>query len=127
MTQANYADFLERKTDYGAASGFEPLFMPSFLFDFQVALTEWAVRKGRAAIFADCGMGKTPMQLVWAQNVVEKTNRPVLILTPLAVSSQTLREADKFDIEARRAAIGAKPSGIEVMAKKIDRFLTQGT
>jgi hypothetical protein len=60
-------------------SGFEPLWMPSFLFDFQQSLVDWALRKGRAAIFADCGLGKTPMQLVWADNVVRKTNRPVLI------------------------------------------------
>jgi hypothetical protein len=99
----NYDDFLSRKIDYGAEHGFEPLFMPDFLFDFQIALTDWAVRKGRAAIFADCGMGKTPMQLVWAQNVVQKTCKPVLILTPLAVSHQTLNEADKFNIEANRA------------------------
>lgn len=99
----DYGEFLERKTDYGADSGFEPLWMPDFLFDFQVSLTDWAIRKGRAAIFADCGMGKTPMQLVWAQNVVQKTNKPVLILTPLAVTGQTLEEAGKFDIEAHRA------------------------
>lgn len=100
----DYDTFLKRKLDYGAESGFEPLFMPPFLFDFQEYLVDWAVRKGRAAIFADCGMGKTPCQLVWAQNVVQKTNKPVLILTPLAVSHQTLREADKFGIEAIRAA-----------------------
>jgi len=99
----SYEDFLKQKRDYGSESGFEPLFMPNFLFDFQEHLVDWAVRKGRAAIFADCGMGKTPMQLVWAQNVVQKTNQPVLILTPLAVSHQTLEEAEKFSIEARRA------------------------
>lgn len=109
-----YAEFLERKQDYGSESGFEPLWMPDFLFDFQKRLTEWAIRKGRSAIFADCGLGKTPMQLVWAQNVVQKTNRPVLILTPLAVSGQTLEEADKFGIEARRAIIGTSPTMIQV-------------
>jgi hypothetical protein len=74
-----------------------------FLFDFQRALTTWALERGRAAIFADCGMGKTAMQLTWAENVVRKTNRPVLILTPLAVSGQTVAEAAKFNIEARRS------------------------
>ena len=109
-----YNEFLQTKTDYGSESGFEPLFVPPFLFDFQVALTEWAIRKGRAAIFADCGMGKTPMQLVWAENVIRKTNKPVLILTPLAVSSQTLDEARKFDIEAQRARPDVNPITIQV-------------
>jgi hypothetical protein len=73
--------------------------MPEFLFDFQVHLVEWALRRGRAAIFADCGLGKTPMQLVWAENVVRKTNKPVLILTPLAVSQQAVEEGGKFGLE----------------------------
>ena len=102
----DYSDFLNSKIDYGANSGFEPTFMPPFLFDFQVSLTDWAVRKGRAAIFADCGLGKTPMQLVWSQNIIERTNKPVLILTPLSVSVQTLHEAEKFGIEAHRATPG---------------------
>jgi len=111
MTElSTYRDFLSRKQDYGARHGFEPTYMPDFLFDFQTYLVDWAVRLGRAAIFADCGMGKTPMQLVWAQNVIEHTNKPVLILTPLAVSGQTLDEADKFGIEATRAVPGEAPA-----------------
>lgn len=110
----NYSDFLKSKTDYGAESGFTPLWMPAFLFDFQASLTDWAIRKGRAAIFADCGMGKTPIQLVWAENIVRKTNRPVLILTPLAVTRQTLGEATKFGIEAHRAEPGHSPTAIQV-------------
>src|SRR5512139_3584726 len=100
----SYAAFLARKTQLGGEHGFEPLWMPDFLFDFQRSLVEWSVRKGRAAIFADCGLGKTPMQLVWAENVVRKTNRPVLIATPLAVSYQVLREAEKFGVECRRVS-----------------------
>lgn len=110
----DYPEFLQQKLDYGSETGFKPLWMPDFLFDFQEFLTDWAIRKGRSAIFADCGMGKTPMQLIWAENVVRKTNRPVLILTPLAVSGQTLEEAEKFGIEARRAAIGTSPTMIQV-------------
>src|SRR6266436_6017463 len=96
----SYQDFLERKSQLGSMHGFDPLWMPSAAFDFQRSLIEWALRKGRAAIFADCGLGKTLMQLVWAQNVLQKTNRPVLIMTPLAVAAQTVREAEKFGIEA---------------------------
>jgi len=100
----DYHEFLQQRQQYGSDDGFDPLWMPAFLFGFQQYLVDWAVRKGRAAIFADCGLGKTPMQLVWAQNVVQKTNKPVLILTPLAVTGQTLDEATKFSIDARRAA-----------------------
>jgi hypothetical protein len=71
---SDYLAFLDRKSQLGGDFGFEPHFMPGFLFDFQSYLVDWAVRKGRAALFADCGMGKTPMQLVWAQNVVEREN-----------------------------------------------------
>jgi len=110
----DYNAYLERKAQLGSMSGFEPLFMPDFLFDFQAALVEWSVRKGRAALFADCGLGKTPMLLVWAENVVRRTNRPVLILTPLAVSYQVITEAAKFDIEAHRSIDGKVWPGINV-------------
>lgn len=113
-TKQPYGEFLERKTHLGNQSGFKPLFMPDFLFPFQRALTAWAIEKGRAAIFADCGLGKTPMQLVWAQNVVEKTCKPVLILTPLSVGPQTVREADKFGIEAKQSRDGTVASRITV-------------
>jgi len=110
----DYRAFLEAKVQFGADDGFEPVAMPVALFDFQRSLVEWAVRKGRAAIFADCGLGKTPIQLAWAENVVRKENRPVLIVTPLAVSAQTVTEAEKFGIEARRAADGKILPGINV-------------
>jgi len=110
----NYQEFLQQKQDHGSKHGFTPLSMPAFLFDFQAALTTWAIELGRAAIFADCGMGKTPMQLVWADNVVRKSNKPVLILTPLAVSGQTLDEAEKFSIEAHRADVRSNPTAIQV-------------
>lgn len=95
-----YREFLQRKVSEGADSGFTPVFMPSFLFDFQASLVEWAVRKGRAAILADCGLGKTAMGLTWAENVARHADKPVLYLTPLAVGAQTIREAEKFGIEA---------------------------
>ena len=110
----SYDDFLSTKAQLGDDSGFEPLWMPDFLFDFQAALVEWALLKGRGAIFADCGLGKTPMQLVWAENVVRKTNRPVLIVTPLAVSSQTVHEGQKFGIEVKRSSGAVDGAGIYV-------------
>jgi DNA modification methylase/superfamily II DNA or RNA helicase len=69
------------------------------LFEFQKDIVRWALRKGRAALFCDCGLGKTPMQLEWANNVPGR----VLILAPLAVAQQTIREANKFGIEATYA------------------------
>jgi SNF2 family DNA or RNA helicase len=112
--ETDYSTFIERKSQLGSSAGFEPLFMPDFLFPFQRALVEWAVRKGRCAIFADCGLGKTPMQLVWAQNVVERTCKPVLVLTPLSVGAQTIREAAKFGIEAKQSRDGTIAAPITV-------------
>jgi hypothetical protein len=110
----DYAEFLDRKTQLGGLSGFEPVWMPDFLFDFQKSLVEWAVLKGRAALFADTGLGKTAMQLVFAENVFRHTARPVLILTPLCVAPQTVREAEKFGIEAAASRDGKIPASITV-------------
>jgi hypothetical protein len=109
-----YQEFIARKSQIVGMSGFEPVWMPDFLFDFQRALVEWSIRKGRAAIFADTGLGKTPMQLVWAENVARKAGRPVLILTPLAVSVQTSREGEKFGIECKVSRDGKIASRITI-------------
>lgn len=101
-----YEDFLERRTQHAGMDGFDPIFMPDFLFEFQKYIVDWSLKKGRSAIFADCGMGKTPMQLVWAENVLRKTNMPVLILTPLAVSLQTIAEGVKFGIDVKKCNDG---------------------
>ena len=82
---SGYTKFIEQKTKPHESFGFDPVWSPDFLFDFQTELVEWAIRLGRAAIFADCGLGKSPMQLVWASNVVQQTGGRVLILTPLTV------------------------------------------
>lgn len=114
MTVDAYQEFLVSRQQLDGDSGFRPLLIPDFLFDFQADLVEWAIRKGRAALFADCGLGKSPMQLVWSENVVRHTNKPVLVLTPLAVSTQTVLEAEKFGIEARRSTDGTVFKGITV-------------
>ena len=110
----NYSDFLEAKTHAGALAGFTPLWMPSELFDVQAFIVEWAIRNGRSAILADCGFGKSFMELVWAQNVVMHTNKPVLIMAPLAVAMQTVGEAAKFGIEANRSSDGKVKGKITV-------------
>jgi len=110
----DYQSFLHKKSQSDFYEGFDPLWMPDFLFDFQKYLVEWSIKKGKSAIFADCGMGKTPMQLVWAENIVRKTNKRVLILTPLAVSHQTVIEGRKFGVEVHRAKEGKIKQAINV-------------
>ncbi len=110
----DYESFLEGKSNDGAFTGFDPGSLPSFLFDFQAFQVDWALRKGKAALFDDCGLGKTPIQLVWADTIVRRENRPVLCLTPLAVSYQTIREAEKFGIEAKRSQDGTAHKCITV-------------
>lgn len=111
---SDYQKFLESKAQLFNAAGFEPNHMPSYLFGFQQSLVEWAVRQGRAAIFADCGLGKTPMQLTWAENVRKETGKPTLIVTPLAVSFQTEKEAQKFGIDAATSRDGTRTADITI-------------
>lgn len=89
--------------------------MPDFLIDFQSAMVEWACRKGRAALFEDCGLGKTVQELTWGENVVRMTNGRVLLAAPLAVALQIVREAQKFGIDVHLSRDGSlKPSGLHV-------------
>ena len=106
----NYSKFLESKSHTANNYGFDPLVLPDGLFDFQKHLVTWALRKGRSAIFADCGLGKSFMSLTWAQNVAQKTNRPVLIITPIAVGRQFEKEGEKFGIPCTVSRDG-KPKG----------------
>jgi hypothetical protein len=110
----SYAAFLDAKTHDTTQLGFSPSFVPDWMFDYQQALVQWAVSQGRSAIFADCGLGKTPMELVWAENVVRETHGNVLILTTLAVGAQFVHEAEKFGIEARRSQDGTAHRGITI-------------
>lgn len=96
---SDYSTFLASKAAFDQATGLRDLpALPSALKPFQRALTEWALRRGRAAIFAGTGLGKTLMQLAWADAVVQHEQAPVLVLTPLAVAEQTVAEAAKFGI-----------------------------
>lgn len=109
-----YRGFIEGKSQFTNDNGFDPLFMPNKAFDFQKHLIEWQVNRGRAAILADCGMGKTLMQLAIAQNVVQKTNKPYLILAPLAVVHQTEAESERFGIESKVSRNGEISSKIVI-------------
>ena len=110
----DYAQFLDRKAQLDGNHGFSPVSMPSWLFDFQAELVEWALLKGRAAVFADCGLGKTAIELVWADNVVQRTGGRVLLLTPLAVTHQIAKDAEKFGIEAKVSRNGVPHAGITI-------------
>ena len=110
----NYSEFLDTKTHSANEYGFSPLWIAPSAFDFQAALIEWSLQKGRSGIFADCGLGKTLIELAWSENVVRKTNGRVLNLTPLAVSHQTVTEAEKFGIEAHRSYRGELYDGIVI-------------
>lgn len=92
----NYEDFVKTKSSIDVAVGFDPLPINQQLFDFQQVIVEWACRRGRAAIFADTGLGKTAMQVEWARQVAHHTGGKVLILAPLCVAQQTVHEAKKF-------------------------------
>lgn len=109
-----YRAFLTTKAQVADRGGFEPTNLPAHLFPFQQQLTTWATRMGRAAIFADCGLGKTPMQFAWADEVYRHTGLPVLIVTPLAVSFQTEAEARKFNVDAATSRDGSAPAPITV-------------
>ena len=96
----NYENFLKTKTKDFVSSGFEidEKLLNNILFEFQRYIVKIALKKGRFAVFADCGLGKTLMQLEWANQVSKHTEKPVLILAPLAVTSQTIKEGKKFNI-----------------------------
>ena len=110
----NYNEFLEQKSQLECNHGFAPVYMPDFLFDFQKALVEWATLRGRCAIFADCGLGKTAIELAWAENVVRQSGSRVLLLTPLAVTHQIKKEAEKFGIRADISRDGTAHPGITI-------------
>jgi hypothetical protein len=92
----NYEEFLKSKQIITRPSGFEPYPIKDGPFDWQCDIIRWLIRKGKAAAFADCGLGKTIIQLVWADQVSRHTRLPVLIVAPLAVAKQTQREGVKF-------------------------------
>jgi hypothetical protein len=94
-----YLEFLERKKHSLGDFGFTANYVPEIAFDFQKFIIEKAVNKGRVAIFADTGLGKTLIQLSIAKNIINHTNKRVLILTPLAVAFQFILEAEKLGID----------------------------
>lgn len=120
-----YSSYLSAKMMRDPATGIaDPGELTACLFPFQTDIVRWALRRGRAAIFAGTGLGKTLMELVWASRVADHTGKPVLILTPLAVAPQFVDEADKFGMQCSRANYQCEiERGVYVTNyDKLDRF-----
>lgn len=94
-----YQEFLDGKRQTAQACGFVPGEISESLFAWQRQIVRWALQRGRAALFLDTGLGKTACQLEWARHVIGRTDGNVLILAPLAVAGQTVREGEKFGVE----------------------------
>ena len=104
MKNVTYEELLERKKHHFKSHGFsvDDSDLNKNLFDFQKSVVKWALRKGKAALFEGTGLGKTIQELSWAEQVHRITNKPVLIIAPLAVVPQTVSEANKFGISAKQ-------------------------
>ncbi len=118
-----YGAFLAAKAARDPATGISDVHgLPTALANFQAAIVPWALRRGRAALFAGTGLGKTLMEMAWADAVARAANAPVLILTPLAVAPQFVSEADKFGLDVRRAASDADITGPGVYVTNYDKL-----
>lgn len=118
----DYEAFVAKKRRSEVATGHKPGDLNEYLFDFQHAIVSWAVRRGRAAIFADTGLGKTLMQLSWADEVATHTGGIVVILAPLAVSEQTIEQGATFGIEVKRVPHGQTPEQPGVWITNYERM-----
>jgi SNF2 family DNA or RNA helicase len=118
-----YQEFISKKQTFDSPVGFDPNHIPEKLFDFQKAIVEWSCKRGRAAIFADTGLGKSFMQISWAYNVHQHSGNRVLIVAPLCVAQQTIREADKLGINLTYARTFQKETGLYITNyEMIDEF-----
>lgn len=121
----SYDEFLTRKQLLDPRTGMTDLpDLNPALFEFQADIVRWALRRGRAALFAGTGLGKSLMELEWARHVAAHTGKPVLILAPLAVAAQFIREADKFGEQARHVRMQSDVGpGVNITNyEKLDHF-----
>lgn len=120
---ADYAAFLANKSPGSPPSGLSAVpALPAALKPFQRAITAWALRRGRAAMFEGTGLGKTLQQLAWAQAVVAEAQSRVLVLTPLAVAEQTVAEAVKFGIAGVAYATDQNAARTNIVVTNYERF-----
>ena len=120
----DYLEFIENKKHTSIDYGLSPVYIPDCLFDYQKYVAEYAIKKGRCAVFLDTGLGKTLVELVVAQNYAQLTNKPVLIITPLAVAFQFVKEAARFDLESVHHSKDGKYTGKIVVCnyERLDKF-----
>ena len=120
---SDYQSFIEQKSFRHVEAGFScPEVLPYPLFDYQEPLVRWACKRGKAALFADTGLGKTIMQLAWADQVAKHTGGPVIILAPLAVSLQTIDEGKKYGIHVEKANPGAAFFGPNIVITNYEQI-----
>jgi len=119
-----YKDFLQSKRHKSIDYGIDTSFIPDNMFDYQEYVTKYAIKKGRCAIFLDTGLGKTIIELTVAKNYLKETGKPVLIITPLAVAFQFIKEAEKFGIsDISYSKDGRYSTGIVVCNyERLDKF-----
>lgn len=122
----DYQSFLRSKAARFVPVGFEASKIHSKLFPFQRDLVKWAVKRGRAAMFEDCGLGKTFQQLEWARLVSQHTGSPVLIFAPLAVAQQTVAEGEKIGIRVTVTTGDLSPGVNITNYEKLSRFKPDG-
>ena len=108
---SDYREFLEKKKQFNVVAGFDVGDIDYGLFDFQQAIVKWACKRGRAGIFADTGLGKTAMQLAWADQVMRETGGRILILAPLCVAQQTVAEGSRIGVDVEYARKGDDVKG----------------
>ena len=118
----NYQEFISSKSFRHAESGFDCGDLPYPLFDYQDPIVRWALKRGKAALFADTGLGKTIMQLAWADQVAKRTGGSVIVLAPLAVSNQTIEEGRKYGIDVQKAVPGAHMLGPHIVITNYEQL-----
>lgn len=119
---SDYEQFIARKSIQAAPAGIAAPALPEALRPFQRDIVTWGLGRGRAAVFAGTGLGKTFQQLSWAQAVHQETHRPVLVLAPLAVSHQTVQEAQKFNIDSVEYAAHQNEARSDLVVTNYDRI-----
>jgi DNA modification methylase/superfamily II DNA or RNA helicase len=119
MAKPTYDEFLGHKAYRVESLGFDVVDMHPMLFDFQTAIVKWAAKKGRAAVFADCGMGKSFMQVEWSRHIAARSSGRILILAPLAVAQQTVSEAERIGVSVHRVLT---PSDDQIQITNYDRL-----
>jgi superfamily II DNA or RNA helicase len=121
----NYQEFIVSKQRTIEPAGFEPGELNPKLFDWQRVAVQWSLRAGKAALFEDCGLGKTCQQLVWAEHVAKQCDGPVILHCPIGVRSQTAREAETFDISVPVVIAnvqGDVPSGAAIVLTNYEKL-----